>query len=99
MYSSDDVNLKSNNKDQLISYINILRGQVKELQSYQIVAQRVQLLERSHLKFLQYNRRESVEIHGIPRSVEDNGMENYCAGVLEEIGCGTITDKDIHACH
>ena len=78
MNSSDLAKLKTSNKDQLLAYIDTLRGKVDELQSYQLVAKRVQLLERSQLNSLQYNRRESIEIHGIPRSVEEGDVETYC---------------------
>ena len=97
MNTSDITKLKGNNKDQLLAYIQVLRSKVEELQSYQLVAYRVQLLERSQLKSLQYNRRESIEIHGVPTSVKD--VEKYCCDVLGEIGCGAITEKDVHACH
>ena len=99
MDTSDLVKLKGSNKDQLLAYIQSLRGKVEELQSYHLVAQRVQLLERSQLRSLQYNRRESIEIHGVPRSVKDDQLEGFCAKILQEIGCGDIGDKDVHACH
>ena len=99
MNLSDVNKLKGNNKDQLLAYIQILRGKVEELQSYQLIAKRVQLLERSQLHSLQYNRRESIEIHGIPAAVVDKDLETYCCEVLGEIGCGEIGDRDVHACH
>ena len=51
------------------------------------------------MKSLQYNRRESIEIHGVPQSIQNDKLENYCLGVLGDIGCGVIKDKDVHACH
>ena len=100
MSSSDMDKLKKNhNKDQLVAYIQTLRSKVEELVSYQLVSKRVELLERSHLNSLQYQRRESIEIHGIPQSIADDNLESYCTDVLEEIGCGEIESNDVHACH
>ena len=99
MDASDLAKLKNSNKDQLLGYIQLLRGKVEELVSYQLVAKRVQLLERSHLNALQYNRRESIEIHGVPRSITDDTLESYCLEALGEIGCGDIQAEDVHACH
>ena len=99
MSTSDMAKLKKENKDQLIGYIQALRGKVEELESYQLIAQRVQLLERSHVKSLQYNRRESIEIHGVPQSIQNDKLENYCLDVLKDIGCGEVNQKAVHACH
>ena len=97
---SDMIKLKKdNNKDQLIGYIQVLRGKVEELESYKLIAQRVQLLERSHLQSLQYNRRESIEIHGVPQAIRNDKLETYCLDLLQDIGCGEIKEKDVHACH
>ena len=64
-----------------------------------MIAQRVQLLERSHLRSLQYNRRESIEICGLPETVADNNLEQTCLSLLEDIGCGKIKKSAVHACH
>ena len=97
--SSDLGKLKKQNKDELINYIGLLRGKVEELQSYQLISKRVELLERSHLNSLQYNRRESIEIHGIPEKIENKDLESYCLDVLEDIGVREVSSHDVHACH
>ena len=99
MNTSDLKKLKQSNKEDLLAYISLLRGKVEELQSYQLISTRVSLLERSHVNSLQYNRRESVEISGVPEAVSDGNLETYCLDVLEEIGCGEIDKMDVHACH
>ena len=53
---------KDFNKDHLVSYIQHLRTKIEELESYKLIAKRVEILERSHLISMQYNRRESIEI-------------------------------------
>ena len=100
MNSSDMAKLKKNsNKDELCGYIQELRGKLEELQSYQLIAKRVQMLERSHLQSIQYSRRESIEIYGLPESVSDNDLEQTCINILDDIGCGKIKKSAIHACH
>ena len=59
-----------------MGYIQHLRGCMEELESYQLSAKRVEILERSHYKSLQYNRRESIEIPDIPDTVPDKELEN-----------------------
>ena len=97
MENSDIGALKKSNKDELLSYILTLRGKVEELQSYQIITQRVNLLERSHLRSLQYNRRESIEICRLPESLKDDHLEQTCLNVLEDIGCGKIKKSSVNA--
>ena len=67
--------LKKNNKDDLCGYIQIVRKNVEELESYKIIENRVQQLERSHMKSLQYQRRDSIEIHGLSGSINDGDLE------------------------
>ena len=56
---------------------NTVRSRVEELESYSIITKRVEMLvERSHMNHVQYNRRESIEIDGIPTSVCDEDLEN-----------------------
>ena len=98
MNSSDLGKLRKSNKDELCGYIQKLREKVDELQSYQLIAKRVQLLEKSHLNAMQYNRRESIEISGLPESFDDK-LEETCIEVLNDIGCGMIKKSEIHACH
>ena len=99
MDKSDIGALKKSNKDELLGYISTLRGKVEELQSYQLIAERVKLLERSHLRSLQYNRRESIEICGLPETIKDDDLEQTCLQILEDIDCGKIKKSSVHACH
>ena len=71
MESVHDASKKDYNKDLLVGYIQHLRGCVEELESYQLIAKRMEILECSHYKSLQYNRRELIEITGIPDTVPD----------------------------
>ena len=38
-------------------------------------------------------------MHGIPESIEHENLEGTCVGILNEIGCINVTERDIHACH
>ena len=97
--NSDANKLKKNNKDDLCSYIMHLKEKVEELASYQLISKRVELLERSHIQSLQYDRRESLELQGIPEKIKDEDLESCCKDILEGIGCGTIQSSQITACH
>ena len=100
MNALDVGQLKKNlNKDELCIYIQNLRSRVDELESYALVAKRVQNLERSHLNSLQYQRRESVEICGLPETVSDDNLESTCIDILNDIGCGKMKKNQVRACH
>ena len=87
------------NKDNLVQYIQYLRNRNEELESYKLISQRVEMLERSQVRHLQYNRRESIEIHGIPENVKDDALEKSAVNILESIGVKNIKPYQIHACH
>ena len=94
----DDASLHNKNKRELVAYIGSLRGRVEELESYNLVAKRVQLLERSVMRSMQYQRRESIEIHNIPVSVTKEKLEEYCCNLLTDIE-NPVQPDQIHACH
>ena len=58
-----------------------------------LLSQRVVDLERQCWANAQYSRRECLEIVGIPRSVDDNSLEEKVIQVFEKVGC------NIEACH
>ena len=47
---------------------------------------------------MQYSRRESLEVVGIPRSVNGNTLKEKVTQVFEEVGCN-IDPSNIEACH
>ena len=51
------------------------------------------------MKSLQYQRRDSIEIHGLLGSINDGDLEKACIDILVDIGCGEISTGDIHTCH
>ena len=55
-------------------------------------------LERDLAQFMQYNRRENIEIIGIPQTVTDNELEDYVIFMLGKIGV-RISHYDIAGCH
>ena len=91
--------LKKHNKDELVGYILSLRSKVDELESLQIIAKQVNNLQRSHVRSLQYNCRENIELHGILEPIPDKHLEAKCVEILHEIGCKDVSPKGIHACH
>ena len=46
----------------------------------------------------QYIRRENVEVHNIPDSIQQNELERYIINIFDRIGV-TISSYDIVACH
>ena len=91
--------LQKSNKNDLLQFITFLRGRVEELESYKIIRERVKILEKSIVSHMQYNRRESIEIHGVPETISDDNLEKRCLDILEDIGCGKVKSSGVHACH
>ena len=52
-----------------------------------LLSQRVVDLERQCWANTQYLRRECLEVVGIPRSVDDNSLEEKVIQVFEKVGC------------
>ena len=82
------------NKESLVGYITHLRSRIEELESYQLISRRIELLERSDFKNLQYGRRESIEIAGIPETVDD--FERKSIAILNSIGVDKIEWWQVH---
>ena len=99
MMSSDMLKLKKNSKDDLCNFIMVLRTKVEELESYQLISKRVLMLEKTIVRSLQYQRRENVEIHGMPETINDKELEGKCLNIFQDIGCGEIKPSQVHACH
>ena len=99
MQNMDKAGMKKQSKEVLVNYIDLLRGKIEELVSYKLIEERVKTLERSQIRSLQYNRRESIEIAGIPETVDEKNLEKTYVLILEEIGCGKIEPWQVHAFH
>ena len=63
-----------------------------------LLSQRVVDLERQCWANAQYSRRECLKIVGIPRSVDDNSLEEKVIQVFEKVGCN-IDSSNIEECH
>ena len=63
-----------------------------------LLSQRVVDLERQCWANAQYSRRECLEVVGIPRSMDDNILEEKVIQVFEKIGCN-IDSSNTEACH
>ena len=87
----DDIKLRKElkeedyTKESIVNYIISSGSRVEVLESYSIITKRVEMLERSHMSHVQYNRREYMEIDGIPTSVCDEDLENTTLLILAEI--------------
>ena len=63
-----------------------------------LLSQRVVDLERQCWANAQYSRRKCLEVVGIPRSVDDNILEEKVIQVFEKVGCN-IDSSNIEVCH
>ena len=99
LMGQSEAQLTSNNKKELVNMIKFLRGRVEELTSYQLISKRVLMLEKTLVSHMQYNRRESFEIHNLPPAIEDNALEGTCLDLLEDIGVPRPKPEDVVACH
>lgn len=55
--------------------------------------------ERETSNLDQYNRRENIEIAGIPNNILNYHLERYVIDTLREIGVTGLTSFVIDACH
>ena len=55
--------------------------------------------EKDLSQFMQYNRRENIEIAGIPKNVSDSDLEGVVVDILGRIGVRNISSYDIAGCH
>ena len=95
-------------KDHLIKLVIELQKEKKELASriddrLKEVKDNIIELERSHFLYLQYGRRESVEITGIPTNIKQENLEDEVIKVYQEAGVQLfgrqVNSSDISACH
>ena len=108
MSAFDVKKLQSLKKNELIDIIKELKKEKDDLKADLLekrsgMEERLETLERSHFLYLQYGRRESVEIVGIPDTIEQKDLEKevvkvYNAANIKVHGM-PLTQKDISACH
>ena len=81
---------------------NKLTSRVERCEDLEFVvnklSSRVAILEKSHWQSVQYNRRNNIEIAGIPNSINENQLENKVCEVLKSIDVN-VEPADIEACH
>ena len=102
-----DENLNNLKKEKLIQMINDLREEnnvLREMHEFmKKTNDRLEKLEREQNKHLQYQRRSTIEITGIPKTVkqadlEDEVIKIYNAASVMVKGC-TLDYSQIQACH
>ena len=78
---------------------NKYRRQIKDLQTniYDLW-DTVDKVERDLMQFMQYNRRENVEIIGVPEYIPDCEIESFVIDIFGRIGVN-ISHYDIAGCH
>ena len=89
-------NLRSKNKGELIDLINQLRTENIALKAAQELflqqSERIEKLERSFYLQQQYVRRDTIEITGIPATVEQVQLENEVIKIYNAAGVGVDGD-------
>lgn len=92
-------------KEELIKIIFNLKTELtKRTEEFEKITNlRLYHLERSHYMNLQYNRRESFEISGIPDNVSQENLEDEVVDICKEakvkVNYEPMKKKDIVACH
>ena len=103
----DDDKLNSFKKAELVKIIHELQKEKELLKSKNSIAcgleERVIELERSHALYLQYSRRNSVEISGIPEEIKQEDLESHVVKIFEEakvkVHGRSLEPFDMEACH
>ena len=105
---NDTANLMEMSKDHLVKMIEFLRNRNKELEDAQKTFtertdRRLEMLERVQNSNIQYLRRDSVEISGIPDSIPDSKLEDEVIKIFDiagvKVGDQKLDKIHIHACH
>ena len=97
--------LESLQKDQLITLVLSLKTQMQTLNEdfRKLTNLRLYHLERGQFMHLQYSRRNSIEISGIPTNIGDKELEDEVVDVLREakvlVNRQPVKKMDIEACH
>ena len=80
-------NLSSKNKTQLIEMVKELTSENESLKAIHKIMEdtnkRMEKIEREMNRSLQYNRRSSVEITGIPSDIQTNNLEKEVIKIFE----------------
>ena len=104
----DIVKLASFGKDELVSLVLQLQEEKMEIAKNLVdlnrnLESRVVALERSQFLYEQYGRRESLEITGIPKRVDQNALEDEVIKIFNEakveVHGKKLEARDIAACH
>ena len=103
----DKKTLNEFKKDHLVDLILELQKEKNELRmgrnTIAELGNRVTEIERSHYLYLQYGRRESVEITGIPENIDQKDLEGAVIDVYNAaritVHGAALSPKDISACH
>ena len=100
-------NLANKSKAQLVAMVNDLANEnavLKEIHKFvELTNKRLEKLEREQNRSLQYNRRNNIEISGIPANIPTNDLEKeviklYQAADITVHG-QKLAHRDIEACH
>ena len=105
--SAEHGNLNSKSKSQLVGLVKSLMNEnaaLKELfKVMEATNERLERLEREQNKSLQYMRRDTIEISGIPTSIRQDDLEGEVQKIFEaaevKIHGDSLQGKDIQAVH
>ena len=104
---SNESTLIKKSKQELIDIINNLQTEnaaLKVMQSYiQTQNERLERLEKSHYQNLQYQRRDTIEIAGIPDTIQQRDLEGEVVKIYEAakvlVDGYKLASWQIQACH
>ena len=85
---------------QQLSQLPDLKKQAEQMSGFE---NRLIELERSHALYLQYGRRNSVEITGVPEQVQQEDLESHVINIFKEAKVSvhgrSLEPFDMEACH
>ena len=90
----------------LTTEVKYILGYIKKLESDLAVTKnvnsklmdRVVQTERQYWANVQYSRRDTIEVIGIPSSIRDKDLEDKVRNIFGEIGVN-VNERDIQVCH
>ena len=110
MSNDDNGNANDAIKNKIVSLENKINQIVNENQQYRdeieklkfdldLTCKAVDTLGKGLNKLEQYNRRENIEIYGIPDSVRNEDLGGVVINILRRIGVNQLEEWEIVSCH
>ena len=92
--------LKENVIEHLLEEKKRLNSKIKNIETdNKIFSDKIKDIEKNNAKTEQYDRRNNVELHGIPNYIEHDKLEEKIIDICNEIGVKDVNSNSIESCH